>query len=275
MVGFTITNSLMKIINFIFTAEVEAIEDLWLIGDSFLRTSYSSLQEMRTDAKVNKITGPYIYDYYNIKAYFQASNGSSSAALFNILNSVIEGLNDKTHLPRYILICPDRDLLQHANHFLFGIHIILEKIVPWLVKEIEKMLKIRKEGLKDHLLGATGPDTKLIWVSMIERPLINHHPSKIYNNTVNLRRKFNSTLQNELAITKNSFYIETEGIFDSYTDYDHFGNLTSEGKKHFWKYVDTSIKKFEKGESRLLPYRKLPAPPPTKAYCAQNTKRRY
>ena len=76
-----------------------------------------------------------------------------------------------------------------------------------------------------------------------------------------MRRKFNNILQEHLVEAKNSFYLETGGIFDAYAGYDNLGYLNTGGRKPFWKRIDLTLEKFDRGEANLKPRRKLPAPP--------------
>ena len=47
--------------------------------------------------------------------------------------------------------------------------------------------------------------------------------------------------------------MDTTGIFNSYHDFDNQGNLSANGKKEFWKFVDQTMKKFNRGEIDMMP----------------------
>ena len=166
---------------------------------------------------------------------------------------MIEALNESPKMPRFIFFILDRDLILQANHYRFGVHIILDKVLPWLLKKIEKAILMRREDLKSKCIGSVGHEPRTFWIKMIQRPMIKNHPFNYYNNTVNLRKKFNMILEDLLARTKNSHIIDTADIFDDYTHFDYQGNLSAEGKKQFWLHVDKQFKKFDRGESDLMP----------------------
>ena len=187
---------------------------------------------------MNKKRLPYLYQFFNVEVFYKISDGRTKNTLQNIYNALIEALNKTPKLPRFIFVVLDRDLLLNADHYRFGMHIILEDIIPWLIKKIEKAIYMRREDLKLKCVGAVGHDPRIFWVKMIQRPLIKNHAFQFYNNTVNLRKKFNNILENHLARTKNAHIISMEDVFDQFTHFDKKGNLSQEGKTLFWDTVD-------------------------------------
>ena len=226
---------------------------MWIIGDAFLRNIHAALQNMRSEAAVNRKDDPYLYQFFNVMIFYQKSNGKANSALMNIYNSLVEGLNKYARLPRFIIVIPDRDLIIQANHFSFGMNIIIEQQIKWLMKKFERAFQMRRVDLKDKCLGSVGHEPRIIWVKMIQRPLIKGHQYKYYNNIVNLRRKFNRTIDEYTAVTRNTHVIDTSDAFDEYVHYDHLGNLAHEGKSQFWRLIDGEFRKYDKGEVDLLP----------------------
>ena len=89
---------------------------------------------------------------------------------------------------------------------------------------------------------------------MIPRPYIKNHPVKFFNNTVNLRIKFNDTLNDCAAGRKNSHIIEfPRDHFNDFKDFDHLGRLSYEGKLHYWRFINNQIRKYDNGDLDLLP----------------------
>ena len=89
---------------------------------------------------------------------------------------------------------------------------------------------------------------------MIPRPYIKNHPIKYFNNTVNLRLKFNEVLIEGAAGRKNHLHLEhPHEFFNDFQDYDHIGKLSDFGKLHYWRFINTELKRYEKGEVDLLP----------------------
>ena len=208
---------------------------------------------MKTEAAINKKSQPYMFDFFNIKAFYQPSNRSAEGSLHKIFNALVEALNAKAHLPKYLIVIPDRDLILQAGHFNQGLNHILDKDVLWLTKQIDRAFTVRREDLKTKCSVAVGDEPKIIWIKMIPRPLIKNHIFQFYNNVVNLRKKFNNCLEDILAFTRHTYMIDPCGIFDDYDHFDNLGNLTANGRSTFWKFLDSQFKKFDRDEIDLLP----------------------
>ena len=212
---------------------------------------------MRADAKIKNVEEPYIYTYFNVSAFYQASNGTAEGSLHRIHNAVIEGINKNEKLPRFIIITPDSDLITHGDFFTYGVKIIYDEMIYWLMKKIEKALTTRKEDLRSKCLGAVGHDPRVIWVKMISHPYIKNHPVRNYNETVKLRQKYNDSLDSMAAKMRHTHVIEHPyGYFNSFYDYDHLGRLTYKGKQQFWRHIDNEFKKYDRNEIDLLPVEK-------------------
>ena len=72
---------------------VEAYQDIWLVGDTFLKDIIRSLQSMKASA--NRTSGKetlFIYQEFNVKHYY--SNSAAYKAVARIVNAVIDGINE-------------------------------------------------------------------------------------------------------------------------------------------------------------------------------------
>ena len=205
---------------------------------------------MRSD---KDLTTPYMYEFSNIVPIYQASNGAETGSLSRIYNSIFEGLNRKDHLPHYILIFPDRDLLMDANFYQFGCAEVLHHILKWLCLRIDRAIADRHDQLRKLRPGAAGHDPHIMWISMIPRPLIKNHPTPHFNNVVNLRKKFNNELEQCITSTNNPRLIHTTNVFDDYNNYDNIGALTHAGKLKFWHHIDSQFKRFNTDQIDLCP----------------------
>ena len=115
----------LNIENVLFAAEVKALNDLWLVGDAFLRSMFPALQALKTDQNNNikkrKDELPYLYKYFNVITLFTALNGSADGSLYRTFNALIEGFNENVKLPRYILMLLDCDVIVHTDFFTYGV----------------------------------------------------------------------------------------------------------------------------------------------------------
>ena len=161
-------------------------------------------------------------------------------------NALILMLNNKDHLPFYLVIIPDKDLLTWYKHYAYGISRILHVDLKHFVDEVEKVVKTRREQLLQIRPGAVATKTKIIWVNMLARPFIwsPDGSDKVFTQTA----KFNFILQETLA-NKAGYIMSIDHMKDCH--FDRYGNLNTSGKIHFWKELDYLLKKFDHNELDL------------------------
>ena len=85
----------MALIKFVFISGlIDAIKDLWIIGDKFIHGTFHTLQKIQRENKLAKRREFYIYEEYNVCCFTAnpLSNVHNTAA--RILNSLIKALND-------------------------------------------------------------------------------------------------------------------------------------------------------------------------------------
>ena len=114
-----------------------------------------------------------------------------------VVNATIEGLNSKEHLPKYVLVLLDKDLIENLNYFEYGISELLDTCVYWLVKEFNRMFEARREDIHQKKPGAlsTATEPRIIWVAMLPRPMVQDEHKLLYTN----RSKFNKSLEDTVA----------------------------------------------------------------------------
>ena len=120
---------------------------------------------------------PYAYRYFNILAFYQASDPRPNNAIGKILNALIKALNRNAGMPDYLIIVPDVDILKSISHFDFGVSWIISRNLHWLSMEIRKLMEAHKEYLMSRRPGALpigGKCPEIIWVKMLERPRFNY-----------------------------------------------------------------------------------------------------
>ena len=77
---------------------------------------------------------PYLAEYYNI---FNFNERSGPNAISNILNSIIDVLNKRDHLPRLLVMVLDKEIIKTLNFFDFGATRELAALVNWLTRQID------------------------------------------------------------------------------------------------------------------------------------------
>ena len=89
---------------------------------------------MRKTAIANRTPPPYLYDYYNVFAYVPAHSLGATRTIARTFNVVVEGLNNKKCLPRFLIVVVDKDIIKDVNIFEYGASKAIVKNVEWLVR---------------------------------------------------------------------------------------------------------------------------------------------
>ena len=158
---------------------------------------------------------------------------------------------DQPHLPKYIIIMLDKDILEGMitclEEFLKQ---ILKKSLKWLITQINRMLKAQHEDLKAKKVGSVATDhMQVIWMKMFPRPIsANGNLVKI----LKLRRKFNETLEELLTDEENMHILSITNLTES-NYFSYSGDLTAKGMKVFWMEVNHQMKRFNYHEIDLTP----------------------
>ena len=243
-----------KVFCLLLTDDVAALKDMWVVGDGFLHDCFSTFQATRMEARIDKTKPPYLHDYYNVQFFMCQPLSNVKSVEARIVNLLIEGLNNKLKLPKYILIIPEKDFLAGMVPRLFdhGVKSLMKDGLEWMMKNMLRLLDTRKEDIRNKRPGAlsTSAEPRLIWVTTMFRPK-DVHPS--VKEALKLVRKGNECLE-ELVKTYDRYnhilYVEN---IDEYKYFDNMGKLTSSGKSAYWREIDSSMRKFDRGEIELDP----------------------
>ena len=229
---------------------MKALKNMWLIGDVFLKDMYHSLHALKSFDSNNKANDMYIYAYYNIIPSYGEFNVKGNAML-NVLNAFIEAMNVNVHLPRFVILIPDRKLIQLAQSAdLKGNFLeILEKFIEWMVTHCNRAIQYKKEDLKTRRVGAVELlDPKLIWVALVEL-------SDTSSEKATKARRFNSLLEDILTSFRNNFIIHPFGRNAERSLFDRSSTLNHEGRVAYWRYLNSAIRSFDEQKISLKPYK--------------------
>ena len=230
------------------TGNVAALEDLWIVGDAFVPEVFAVFQASKVSVDMNNREVPFLYRMFNI-FYFSSSKLSNGRnVLLRVINAFTEGLNRRQHLPKYIIILLDKDILSMLDLDVAGLTKQLERCIAWLAKQMTKLIEARKEKLYKMKQGAVPSSDEfptLIWVELFDKPYTRNR--FIQEN----RNKFNKGI-NEVALHEKNCRvtaIESLGI-------RHFtltGALNYEGKQQLWRDINYQMNNFYKKKTDLNP----------------------
>ena len=237
------------------SGDVRALKDCWLVGDVFLHDIFHTLQVAKSDAKVGNAALPYLYEQYNITCW---NDGvlSPRPVITRILNSLIDGLNDKTNLwklLKYFIMIMDWDIIIGTELHNFGIVTILKEQIKWLVTQLMKTANRRRDEIKTRRASAlsTSFEPQFIWVKMIERLYITNPK---YKRVMSLRKRFNKILECVLSAIIYSYILKVESTSTHSGFFNDKGELTQLGQEQFWSEINKKMHLFDRHDIDLLTF---------------------
>ena len=133
---------------------VEAFFDIWLLGDRFLRYIYNEFESMMQQSQMNNDCEPfYMNKYHNVMGFFDEKEVIPEG-MARIINSLLEVINTRQRLPRFLLIAIDKDVIQDLDFYEFDSFMALEEVVTWLTRQINIIIRRKKLELNAKKPGA-------------------------------------------------------------------------------------------------------------------------
>ena len=230
--------------------EIQALNDVWLIGDAFLKEIFPILQGLKTQKIMLKKPPPYIYEYFNTFGFITCNGTSQRNILARLLNALIEAFNRREKLPRYIVVILDKNLIEAAvqANFDYGITKMLSKWVNWFSNMIDRHVEIRKQELLNKRPGAVESDPKIIWIKMLDRPHV-QKPNPRFK-VQSLKGKFNELIDDIVSAKRNNHFMSISSV-EYLRHFTNGGELNQMGALQYWKEFDYYFKKFDRKEISL------------------------
>ena len=237
----------------IISDSIEAVHDIWFVGDAFLRETFNRFQEMINLAKLNtKNWQPYLLEYYNIKSFYAPAKiwQENDSATSRILNKLIDALNENNRLPKFICILPDRDIINNIKAKKKSSTKNLSNLINWLMRQCEIEIRRKRLQITAKKPGAVTENyPTLIYQQMIHRNASYPEGSNIAS-ICELTQKFNSILNKAAARTESKIIRIQSCHFLG--DFDRYGNLTSAGKSTMWHEFDDLMERFEDPKDKRI-----------------------
>ena len=127
---------------------MQAIFDVWFLGDQFLKHSYNIFVELNDKEIANKQQKqptPYLFKYYNIIPVYERGLASDKS-MTRIINSLVEALHHD-RLPRFLVVIIDKDLTNELDAFDEDIVTIQQMAINWLVHQIHMLVRRKRAEL--------------------------------------------------------------------------------------------------------------------------------
>ena len=114
---------------------IMAMEDVWFVGDNFLRDIFTTFTDMNKHAVRSRSKPPYLFGFYNVFGYFQ-NKISCVKGIVRIYNAFLEGLNGRKRLPRFLVFVMDKDFIVNINYFAYGVSAVMEEMMDVLISKV-------------------------------------------------------------------------------------------------------------------------------------------
>ena len=177
-----------------------------------------------------------------------------------LINSLIEGLNKRPRLPRFVLFLVDNDIMDEMNTWEPDSVVIknFNTILMWLGWQVNILFKRRCLDLSDRNPGAVfGNDPRIIWVKMLRRTEFYPLNSRL-GKMCAICTKFNESMN--MAVARNEHYIMNVTTCTSKHHFNVCVGLSEAGKKAFWREVNHLMEHFDRNEIQLLPAQRSSKP---------------
>ena len=138
-----------------------------MIGDAFLKETLDAFYALRRTVLAAKkpVNIPYLLKQFNVSGHYMTSGIANIINRF--INALVELLNKRPKLAKYILIIPDRDIVDKVAN-MDGQSIMLGSITHCIIKQFNTYIQRHRIDLTDKKPGAVidAEHPKIIWVSV-------------------------------------------------------------------------------------------------------------
>ena len=209
--------------------KIKGLDQVWILGDNFMATSYRKhflLREDNADGFLKKSFE--VQNYCNSRF-----NSAMKNMLIQIQNTVAGAINKNVALPRYFLIILDADLIEYLDYKKAGLAVMLGDWITWIQKEIAELIAAHKSQLPCK--SAREEQPCIYWVAAPA------HQS--FSETVSeCRKKWNFCLESSFKGKTDVCVIKFKNNWDvsdqSLVQHDR---LTDKGLSMYWDAVEAAF----------------------------------
>ena len=205
------------------------LESVWFVGDDFVSKSFRIHFELQTASGSTFIKEKYEY------AVVCESRRSSPITniLSHIENTLGSAISNATHLPKFLIVVLDDDLITNLNFAGKGAGTLLGTWIEWLMDVFSKLIRDKKKLIPEK---AKRDDQPFIYWAVA--PLHNSFsPGKN-----DLQQKFNDSLLSNCKKREGMRVMTLRTIWNSNDKYFIKNKITEEGMDKYWDAIDASFK---------------------------------
>ena len=113
-------------------------------------TNTGTMQAMKTNAVSTNCNRPYLYEMHNYEMFYMNPMSPVKPTIVYIFNSLAKtlDLNIYAKMPKYIIVIPDKDIVESLQLYDFGTRALIDRNIQWLIKKLAQALLNRREQLQ-------------------------------------------------------------------------------------------------------------------------------
>ena len=171
-------------------------------------------------------------NHFDVKEFATKSYCSHiRSVLARIKLQFAKAINEELKLPRICVFVLDDDIIRYLRLDIQSATSILNEIIPWLFKEIAKLIQIRKDQLPRKAVKEGYP--QIYWMEA---------PQHVNFSNNMIRRKFNSVVQNVAMRYANMRIARMKKIWDPEEKYLFMNSrFSADGLMKYWESIDNAI----------------------------------
>ena len=97
----------------LFTAKVQAIEQIWFIGNRTLNQGIRPLQEINKELKRNNQKELFMYENFGPHFYSSPMDPLTNSYVLRIRNCLAMAMNENLRIPSMIIVLTDKDMAEY------------------------------------------------------------------------------------------------------------------------------------------------------------------
>ena len=202
---------------------------------------------MKTQAYLKNNTLPFIYQMFNLVGLYTNPLKHGRNAMAHIVDALMDGLNKKNFLPKFVLVALDRNLLDMFNYDELGFTGQIERCVEWLAHTFQCEFEVHIDYLNRRCPGVhIVPDEfpMFIWIEIPDRSF---PPGDL---AITAHNKFNKGINEVANRQKNMRAMNISPAFSPSYHFDIWGKFNFHGHLRFgkrltikWNFSSTTITK--------------------------------
>ena len=220
---------------FIIAEDPAAVDELWLVGDNFMSTTYRQHFLLRKNKEFNETS--FMKNEFDFKPFCNSRyNSVMSNMLVRLQNTFAGALNKNKLLPKYVLVILDDDLITYLKFKGQGVSVLLGDWLTWLVDSFQDLIQMRKDQLPSKSKKDSYPC--LYWCAA---PTHNNYSQERNE----LRRKYNQCVETIMK-NNNNKNMRLIRFKDKWSVFDNSlvvnDQTTDHGLNVYWEAIDASFR---------------------------------